>query len=181
MKKVEDIKKQVIKCYIKIFIEADFISSKSATVRFLFLAFLFCLLIRKFNVVISPKLSSFVFQNSVYEIVKCGDSFFVVFRGCFTVIYPNFICYLLGFLVIYLPLTLQVNFVTHQHHFNFVNICFFVELVYPKINCIKCACLCNVENQQHSVYVSIINWCDCSETLMACCIPQLYFYRFVII
>ena len=63
----------------------------------------------------------------------------------------------------------------------FIDISFFIEFIDPEINCLKSALLSDIENQKNSIDISIVNWCDCSETLMACRIPQLYLYRFVII
>ena len=129
-----------------IFIEVDSIFNNSATVRFLFFTFFFRLLIRQFYVIISAKLSPLVFKYSIDEIIKGGNCFFIMFRWCFTVTYSDFICYLLGLLIIDLSLTLQIYFVTHQHHLNFINICFFIQLIYPKINRVKCTRLSDVEN-----------------------------------
>lgn len=132
--------------YKWIFFETDSLISISATVRFLFFTFLFRFLIWQFYVIISAKLSPFVFKYSIDEIIKGGNCFFVMFRWCFTVTYSNFICYLLSLLIINLPLTFQIYFVTHQHHFNFIYICFLIELIYPKINCFKCTRLGDVKN-----------------------------------
>lgn len=119
----------------------------STAVRLLFFVLVVGLLVWELYRVIASKLLSLVFQNSIYQIVKSRNRFLVVFGRCFTVSYSYFISHFLGLVLINLPFVLQIDFVTDQHHLNFIDICFFVQFVYPEINRLESALLGNVKDQ----------------------------------